>query len=136
MSALVLDCSVTMNWCFEDESSAYAESVLRAVASRGAVVPALWLLEVGNVVLVGERRARLPQEDGGRFLNLLRALPVEIDPAPTLAVLGEVLDLARSTRLSAYDAAYLELARRRSLPLATLDDRLRTGAVNVGLQVI
>lgn len=128
MSRFVVDCSVTMAWCFEDEDDAYATTVLKALGQGSAVVSALWPYEVANVLLVAERHRRLRQADAIRFLTLLGALPLEIDAPPTVGSLSSLRTLAREHRLSAYDAAYLELAIREGVPLATRDTALRNAA--------
>lgn len=126
MTDFVLDCSVTMAWCFEDETDRYSETVLAALDGASAIVPSLWPLEVANVLLVAERRGRLRPEDGRQFLGLLAGLPITVDTmAPDTR---EILSLARTHRLSAYDAAYLDLAARHRLPLATRDRTLRAAA--------
>lgn len=126
MTRFVLDCSVTMGWCFEDEGDRYSDAVLAALSSDRAIMPSLWSLEVANVLVASERRGRLTHEDGQRFLELLRGLPITVSPfAPEAA---EVQALARAHRLSAYDAAYLSLALRMRLPIATRDRALRTAA--------
>lgn len=131
--AFVLDCSLTLAWFFEDEADAYAESVEDALTSTAAIVPALWPLEVANGLLVGERRKRTTEAKVTQFLALLRALPIAIDDETAGRAWQETLQLARAHELSAYDAAYLELAVRRGLPLATLDDALRAAAAAVGV---
>jgi predicted nucleic acid-binding protein len=126
VTRFVLDCSVTMAWCFEDEADRYCDAVLGALSGGAAVVPGLWPLEVANVLIVSERRGRLRVEDAGRFLEHLARLPITIDP--TVPDAGELLAVARAHRLSAYDAAYLQLAIRTRLPLATRDARMRAAA--------
>lgn len=133
MSLLVLDCSVTMAWCFEDETSAFTETVLDAVVAGGAVVPGLWPLEVVNVLLVGERKKRLAEVQATQFLDRLLSLPVEIEGSPRADTWPRLHALGRVHGLSAYDAAYLELAARRGLPLATCDGALRKAARAAGL---
>lgn len=126
MTRFVLDCSVTMAWCFEDEANRYSDAVLTALSTDQAIVPSLWSLEVANVLVVSERRGRLSREDAQRFLDLLAGLPITVSPfAPEPA---EALALAREHRLSAYDAAYLSLALRARLPIATRDRALRMAA--------
>ncbi|MGH9464930.1 MAG: type II toxin-antitoxin system VapC family toxin [Thermoanaerobaculia bacterium] len=122
----VLDCSVTMAWCFEDEADRYSDGVLASLSDAAAVVPGLWPLEVANVLMVSERRGRVTREDGQRFLEHLASLPITVDPVAPAA--GEILAVARAHRLSAYDAAYLHLAVRTDLPLATRDRTLRAAA--------
>lgn len=136
MNRFVTDSSVTMAWCFEDEASAYADAILDRLVVEEAVVPALWPLEVANVLLVGERRARLTAADSARFLALLASLPITTDDETPQRALREILSLGREQRLSAYDAAYLELAMRLGIPLATQDDRLREAANHLGVAVI
>jgi predicted nucleic acid-binding protein len=129
----VLDCSVAMAWYFKDEADAYAKSVRRALSKTGAVVPALWPLGVANVLVLAERRKRITEAEAGKWLNYLRLLPIRIDKETAARAWSEVLQVARSHELSAYDAAYLELALRLGLPLASLDDRLTAAAEAVGV---
>jgi len=117
----VADVSVMASWCFPDEGHPHAEAALRRMADEPAVVPMLLWFELRNVLLMAERRNRLSEAETARFLNYVRELPVEMDSAPDEIV---VLGLARTHRLSVYDAVYLELAQRRTLPLATLDEAL------------
>jgi predicted nucleic acid-binding protein len=131
--AFVLDGSVTVAWFFEDEADAYAEAVEDALASAAAVVPALWPLEVANALLVGERRRRTTEAKVTQFLPLLKALPITTDDETAARAWQESLYLARAHNLSVYDAAYLELALRRGLPLATLDGKLKAAAAAVGV---
>ena len=129
----VLDCSITMAWCFGDEATPYTDAVRDALADRRAFVPVLWPLEVANVLLIGERRKRLDQARSLRFVGLLNALPIVIDGETNSRAFAEISHLARSYQLSAYDAAYLELASRLGLPLASLDNKLKAAAVAVGV---
>jgi predicted nucleic acid-binding protein len=122
-----------MVWAFEDESDAFAETLLDRMPTLRAHVPSLWSLEVANVLLVGERRRRLTVADTAKFLSLLETFPITVDHETTARVWGETINLARAHNLSAYDAAYLELAMRRGLPLATLDDKLKAAAAVVGV---
>ena len=134
MKPFVLDCSVTMAWCFEDEAAGYADRVLKKLAKREAVVPAIWPLEVANVLLVGERRKRLTKADSSRFLKLLQGLPITIDVQATSRAFGDIISVARSLTISAYDAAYVELAMREGLQLATRDDSLHKAASKNGIK--
>ena len=128
MNRLVIDCSVTMAWCFEDECDGYADAALAALASAEACVPSIWSLEVANVLLVAERRGRIAPSDSARFVQLLADLPVIVEQDDRLRTHGPVLDLGRRTGLSSYDASYLDLAMRLSVPLATRDTGLREAA--------
>jgi predicted nucleic acid-binding protein len=132
---LVLDCSVTMSWLFREEFTPFAERILDEVTASRAVVPSLWPLEVGNVLLQAERRGRVSEADGSRFLALLGGLPIDVDALRGLDWLHDVVPLARETGLTAYDASYLELAARFGVPLATLDRRLASAATGVGVAI-
>ena len=128
----VLDNSITMAWIFEDETDAYAEAVLRRIATHRAIVPSLWPLEVINALIGGERRKRIAEAKISRWINVLTGLPINIDDETNVRAWNETLNLARGHKLSSYDAAYLELAIRRDLPLATIDKDLRNAANAVG----
>jgi predicted nucleic acid-binding protein len=131
----VLDNSVTMVWGFDDEADPYAEDLLDLMPAARAYVPTLWPLEVANALLVGERRRRITPADASMFLSLLRTFPITVDDETTTRAWSETLNLARSQALSVYDAAYLELAMRRGLPIATLDDKLKAAATAVGVSL-
>lgn len=126
----VLDCSVTMSWCFEEESEngIYAERVLKRLETEDAVVPRLWHLEVLNVLLASERRRRISSQQSGSFLEYLSLLPISTDPMPITIQDQEVLALARKYQLSSYDTAYLALAVGEKLQLATQDRGLTAAA--------
>ena len=133
MGLLVLDCSVTMAWLFREELTPFTERVLDEVTAGRAVVPSLWPLEVGNVLLLAERRGRVSEADGARFLALLGGLPIEVDSPRGLDWLHDVVPLARETGLTVYDASYLELAGRFGARLATLDRRMAAAADHFGV---
>ena len=130
---LVIDCSVTMAWYFKDEATPYTNAVRAALARERAAVPALWPLEVANVLLMGERRKRSTQAKATKWLRFLTALPIAVDTQTPGLAFDPILSLARSLELTAYDAAYLELALRLGLPLAARDDALEKAAVAVGV---
>lgn len=132
---LVIDASLTMAWYFDDESTPATDEVLERVASAGAVVPALWKLEVANAFQSAIRRQRVDASYRDASLVELALLPITIDPGTNNYAWSTTLRLAEKLALTPYDAAYLELAQRHSLPLATLDRELRTAApaVNVAL---
>ena len=131
----VLDGSVTMAWGFEDEADDYAAAILERMPALQAHVPSLWPLEVANALLVGERRRRITPADTTRFLAILGALPITVDEETVAHAWADTMHLARAHNLSAYDAAYLELALRRGLPLATLDGKLKAAATAVGVSL-
>jgi predicted nucleic acid-binding protein len=132
----VIDASVTLAWAFRDEQGAYAHAVLRLLGSDSARVPPVWLLEVANGVVIGERRGRIAKDEVSSVLAILGDLPIEPGPLSVSQALGPVLDLARTHRLSAYDASYLELAKREGVPLATQDDDMRSAAKAAGVALV
>jgi predicted nucleic acid-binding protein len=132
----VLDCSVALAWCFPDEKTDQSRALLRSLKEGSAVVPSLWFLEVSNAILVGERRGRLSRAMGAQALRLLGRLPIELDDRPGFPLAHDLLALAREHRLSSYDAAYLEVALRLSLPLASLDRHLQAAAKKAGVRLL
>ncbi len=129
----VIDNSVVMAWCFEDEANEYADAVLDRLTDTEAIVPSLWPLEVVNVLLVAEHRQRLSQTASVRFLALLSKLPIVVEQGQPEKRMGELLALGRSNQLSSYDASYLELAMRQGVPIATLDQKLMAAAGRVAV---
>ena len=137
----VLDNSVTMRWLFGDGSAAdlsYAEHVLAVLEGEGnvAVVPGIWALEVGNVVVRAEARALVFEARSAEFLGTLQEMAVQVDGHTTSHALADTLQLARRFELSSYDAAYLELALRQGLAIATLDADLRRAAAQAGVALV
>lgn len=135
----VLDASVALLWLVPATNPAgvdYAEATLMALKDAQAVVPSLWALEVANVVAKLEARAIVTEADSQRYVALLGQLHIVTDPATATHALGDTLNLARRYRLSAYGAAYLELALRTGLPLATLDAGLAKAATTAGVQIL
>jgi predicted nucleic acid-binding protein len=128
--AFVLDASITACWAFQDEDHPDARLAFHQMRSEEAVVPCLWWFEVRNTLVVNERRRRIAESGTAAFLLSLSRLRIRIDRAPDE---GAVLRLARTHRLSVYDAAYLELAQREGLPLATLDADLKKAAAGEGV---
>ena len=135
MSRFVVDCSVTMAWCFKDEEDEYSLSALEALGGATAVAPSIWPLEVANVLVIAERRDRVSEADSQRFLALLGGLPIAIDRAIAALRMPQLVALARHHRLSAYDAAYLDLAQREAVPLATRDLSLRRAMHSAGIEL-
>lgn len=132
---LVIDASVALAWCFPDESADDALLVLEELRHRSGIVPGHWHLEITNAMLVGERRQRLAAADVSRFLGLLSGLSLAVDSFTSQRSISHVLPLAKANALSAYDAAYLELAMREGLSLATLDRQLSEAAKASGVSV-
>lgn len=120
----VVDNSVVMAWCFQDETSQYADYVLDRLEEATAFVPSIWSLEVGNVLLVAERKDRISEADSARFISLLSELPIIVEQESPERMIGEIFTLAREHKLSSYDASYLDLAMRKGLSIATLDKNL------------
>jgi predicted nucleic acid-binding protein len=133
--AIVVDASVAAAWCFEDEVSPFTETVLDAVVRDGARVPALWVVEMSNVLAMAERHGRLDAARVDQILAALVALPVTLEHGDVSSLAPALVRLARAHRLTAHDAAYLELAMRTGLPLATRDASLLTAAGRVGVSL-
>lgn len=132
----ILDASVTLAWCFQDEAQPYADQVLTLIEHDSARVPSIWPLEVANALCAAERRRRLTALDTIRVAEILRGLPISIAEVSLATAIGPVLELARAQQLSAYDAAYLDLAMREGLSLATLDTRLSEAAARLGVPLV
>jgi predicted nucleic acid-binding protein len=135
LTGLVVDASLTAAWCFDDEETKYARDVLRRAQDISFVVPAIWPVEMANVLLVNERRKRITASDTMRAVTLFKELAIQVDRAGNLQPFDATLLLARAHGLTAYDASYLELALREGLPIATLDARMCTAATAAGVQV-
>ena len=134
--SFVLDNSVALTWCFEDERTPATTALLERVGEVGALAPGLWPLEALNGLLIAERRGRLDSPQRQRLAGFLHALPISLDDETATQAWTTTVGLAERFALSAYDAAYLELAQRRRLPLATLDRDLRAAATALGLTVL
>ena len=134
--SFVLDNSVALTWCFEDERTPATTALLEQLVEAGALAPGLWPLEAINGLLVAERRGRLDPPRRHRLAGFLQALPISLDPETASEAWTATMALAERFALSAYDAAYLELAHRHGLPLVTLDQELRAAATALGLAVL
>ncbi len=130
-----MDASVALAWGFPDEGNEYAEAVLLSLERETMLVPTLFALEIANALVMGERRKRLRQAEIQRFIDLLEGLSMVQDVQPRSVMMNAALAIAREHGLSAYDAAYLELAIREDAPLATLDKGLRAAARKAGVTV-
>jgi len=133
LSRIVLDTSVAAAWLLREELDAAGQSALRTLRSDGVLVPILWHYEIRNALLVAERRGRIPEGGAGEGLDALRNTSIETDNE---ADLDAAMALARGHGLSYYDALYLELARRRELPLATRDTALARAASDEGVNIV
>ena len=137
MSRFVLDASVAASWFFEDEGGDYSATVLESLNKAEALVPALWPLEIANVLIMAERRGRCSEAEATRFIELLENLPIiTLDNNMAHHALHGSYQLAREYSLTAYDAAYLELAMRLGLPLATMDKQLAAAAKKAGVRLV
>lgn len=130
--ALVPDVSAILALAFDDEDAEYAGRVIEAIAADEAVVPTLFWFEIRNALLMGERRKRLAPDRTTAFLEDLALLPFVVDDVPRE---GVVMDLSRRHTLTVYDATYLELAQRKSVPLATIDGAMVKAAKAAGVVV-
>jgi predicted nucleic acid-binding protein len=137
MEAFVLDASITLAWCFDDEADAYSDELLNWCAAATEVhVASVWPLEIANILLHACKKGRVTSERVEQFVHTLMRLPIHVAPANTEDALLEVLPLAQQHSLTAYDAAYLALARRQNLPLATNDSDLRKAATAAGVRLL
>lgn len=137
MAAFVVDASAALPWCFGDEATDWTKALLSRVRGGDQIlVPAHWIIEVANALLFACRKQRISRQDAIDFLDDLSDLPIEIDPTPDYVRAKDVVSIAEKHRITAYDAAYLELAFRRKLPLATLDADLRRSGLADGLPLL
>ena len=134
--SMVLDCSITLAWVYSDETTEEVRQVFEILRQGGAWVPGLWRLEVANVLEMSTRRGRHDADFRDATLADLAQLPIQIDGETDSRAWGETVRLAERHRLTLYDAAYLELALRRNLPLATLDEDLRRAAEAEKVRVV
>jgi len=139
MAALVLDASVAFSWCFPGdptEDTPYSRRVLSELAVRDALVPEIWPFEIANSIFVScNKRKRISVAQVQEYLDRLMALPIKVEPRGLWANVG-LEARARQWNLAAYDAAYLDLALRNHLPLATADDDLKKAALSEGVEVL
>ncbi len=131
--AFVLDVSVCAVWAFADETHPFAERVMQRLESERALVPAIWWFEIRNVLVTNERRKRITIAESGTFLGKLADAPITLDLERDEAA---IFRFARKYQLSFYDAAYLDVAHRHGVPLATLDKALRSAAEAAGITLL
>ena len=131
--SFVLDSTVTLSWCFEDERTDATDALLTQVAESGAEAPSLWPLEILNALSMAERRRRINADRRQRLCDFLHDLPVNIDVETASRAWAATSQLAARFKLTLYDAAYLELAQRLNLPLATLVKELRVAGRALGI---
>lgn len=132
----VLDASIALAWCFSDEATPTTHRLLESLETETAFVPELWPLELGNILISAVRRKRITYAKITEFLTLLQNINIQIDNETSAKAFHEILSLAHSENLTTYDAAYLELAMRLGLPLATKDTQLSKAAIQLGVEII
>ena len=130
MKKFILDCSVAIAWCFEDETTIYTESVLNSLKEAAAIVPKLWYIEVANVLLMAQKRKRINDNGIFHFLSLLEKLPIASNTDNISIV--DLIMLSQRYQLTSYDGCYLNLCLQHNLPLATLDKKLITAVETAG----
>ncbi|MEX2315791.1 MAG: type II toxin-antitoxin system VapC family toxin [Pirellulales bacterium] len=135
-ASFIVDCSVAMTWLFEDEATVHTINLFHRLDAEAALVPALWHLEVTNALTVAERRGRVSRAKSDIFVSALLQLEIEVDHESSSRAYAHLLPLCRKHQLSSYDATYLDLAIRRKLPLATLDEPLRKAAKKLGVKLL
>ena len=132
----VIDASVSLSWVYSDEHSAVSDALLAQVAREGAVVPSLWRLEVANSLQTGIKRNRIDATYRDSSIQIFLRLPIEIDLETNDCAWTTILQLSDRHQLTVYDASYLELALRRTLPLATRDEYLAVAASRAGVVLL
>jgi predicted nucleic acid-binding protein len=135
-ASFVVDCSVAMAWCFPDEATAATGQLLDRMAEETAAIPGLWYLEVTNVLALAERKKRIRPAKVAEFIALVESFEFEVDEQTNTRAFAHLLPLCRSHGTTANDAAYLDVALRHRLPLASLDDNLREAAKKLGVDVL
>lgn len=137
MPSFILDSSVALAWCFEDEKMEATTALYDAVDSNSTLfVPSLWLLEITNTFALSVKRGRVSDDDVAGYLDALADLPISFDPLDAKRTFSTILPLAQRHDLTTYDATYLDLAIRKAIPLATLDKALQRAAAAEGIEVL
>lgn len=136
MTHFVLDASITLSWCFSDKTTSSTTKLLERLVKEKAYVPMIWTLEVGNILMGAERKKRITYAKISEFLSLLAHINIEIDTETTSRAFHEIIMLAHTEHLTTYDAAYLELAIRKGIPLATQDLHLKKAATRLGVETL
>lgn len=134
--SFVLDASIALAWCFADESTPTSIYLLNQLETENAYVPAIWSLELGNILVGAAMKKRISRSHVIQFLDLINELNIKVDTETDKHALHDTLDLAFAENLTTYDASYLELSIRLGLPLATKDRQLITAAQHLNLEVL
>lgn len=135
-AVLVLDASLALSWALPDEASTYSDTVLAKVAASGALVPGLWPHEMANGLLMAQKRGRYTTAQRMAFVEELLRLPIEVETSGARAILDGQATLAERYGLTAYDAAYLDLALRHGIALATQDKAMKAAAGKAGVALV
>lgn len=134
--SFVVDSSVALSWCFQDEATPATRALLQRLGDEAALVPAWWFIELTNVLALSERKRRVAPARVAEFIALIESFDLDIDDQGPGRAFTHLLHLCRSHHLTSYDALYLDLAMRRQLPLATLDDQLRSAGKKLGVKLL
>jgi len=134
--SFVVDSSVALAWCFRDEATPATRALLQRMGGETALVPAWWFLELTNVIALAERKRRITLEKVAEFIALIQGFDLEIDEEGARRAFTHLLPFCRTYQLTSYDALYLDLALRRQVPLATLDEPLRKAAEKLGVKLL
>lgn len=131
----IIDASAALAWCFADEKTKESELLLEKLISEAVIVPSIWSLEIGNILIGALKKGRITYAGVMQFLTLLKKLDIRVDEETNTRAFHEILTLAHSQDLTTYDASYLELAMRLGLPLATKDKELKVVAEKLGVVI-
>lgn len=134
--SFVLDASIALSWCFSDEATVHTWQLLERLEEETAFVPGIWPLEIGNILILAERRKRISYAHVILSLELMSRLPIHVDDETACRAFHETSQLAHHEQLTSYDASYLELALRRGIPLATKDKALAKVAKKLGVSLL
>jgi predicted nucleic acid-binding protein len=132
----VLDCSVTMTWCFKEEETRLSKIAKEGLINHKAYVPSIWSLEVNNVLCISIRSGKISEIQAKRFKYILNNLPIQVDYKASDLRNDLILELSQKFKITCYDAAYLELCIREHLPIATLDSALAKAAKSAGVELL
>lgn len=134
--SFVMDSSVALSWCFLDEATPATRKLLARMGDEAALVPGWWFVELTNVLALAEQKGRITSAQVAEFISLIESFNLEIDSEAPQRSFTDLLPLCRTHKLTSYDAMYLDLAVRRQLPLATLDEPLRTAASKLAVKLL
>lgn len=134
--SFVVDCSIALAWCFLEEATPATQKVFERMGDESALVPAWWFVELTNVLALAERKGRIASEKTAEFIATIESFSLDVDDQAPGRAFTHLLPLCRAHQLTSYDAIYLDLAMRRHVPLATLDEPLRKAAKKLGVEML